>query len=66
MKIQEVCITYNGDLDFSNFNSHDIQMIKEDKNVVFAQADEQRINISSSGIFNQFDMMIGPQPQRDP
>lgn len=38
LKIQEVCISFNEGLDFSLFNIHDLQMIRDNKDSVFKEA----------------------------
>lgn len=43
MKIQEVCISFNEQLDFSKFSNHDLQVIKEDKDFLFSQIEQEEI-----------------------
>ena len=41
MKMQEVCISFNEKLEFSKFEKHDLQMIKEDKDFLFSQIEQE-------------------------
>ena len=57
LKIQEVCVTFNEGLDFTKFNSHDLQMIREDKEAIFAaQKEIPIVSEDDRGILGDLDM----------
>ena len=56
LKIQEVCITFNGCLNFDEFSTHDLQIIREDKEATFVQESSTRPIDNTSGIFSSMDL----------
>ena len=50
-------MTFNEGLDFTKFNSHDLQMIKEDKEAIFAaQKEIPIVSEDDRGILGDLDM----------
>ena len=63
LKVQEVCITFNGSLDYKEFTTHDLQIIREDKDTVFVHQDGNVSRlIDASGIFENIDMRATTLP----
>ena len=68
--MQEVCISFNRGLDFDKFDKHDLQMIKEDKDFLFGQMEqderEHRAYDDPDAILNEIEDRPVPLMDKDP
>ena len=58
LSIQEVCIGFNQGLDFAQFNCHDLEMVREEKDTVFGQHETQAWGDTSGGILNELEISM--------